>query len=239
MNMTMTQENLRRILWREMRNGGLTGMALAKSAGLQQAHISNFLNGKRGLSLEAMDRVLAARHLSLFDLIDPAEVNQHASIPGSTETSFHNVALIDASLAAAAPRITRTMTAAILKFPARFLRSLHPACTPARARWERFIAARVDARIGMSMFPRLLPGATVLIDRHYHALKPYRRGESTMFLVSKDTGSCTIRYVERIGDCLILRPHNHAYPVEMLVSCAHPSFSHHIIGRIAYVGMAT
>lgn len=31
----------------------------------------------------------------------------------------------------------------------------------------------------MSMYPRLLPGgATVLVDRHYNSLKPYREGES-------------------------------------------------------------
>ena len=36
----------------------LTGTELAEKAGFRQAHISNFLNHRRGLSLEAMDRVM-------------------------------------------------------------------------------------------------------------------------------------------------------------------------------------
>ena len=57
---------------------------------------------------------------------------------------------------------------------------------------------RADGREGMSMYPRLLPGATVLIDRHYNSLKPYRKGESNMYAVAKN-GACTVKYVEVAG----------------------------------------
>ncbi len=57
--------------------GELTGLHLAQQAGFKQAHISNFLNRKRGLSLEGMDKVLSVQHLSVLDLLDPAEVNKH------------------------------------------------------------------------------------------------------------------------------------------------------------------
>ena len=63
------------------------------------------------------------------------------------------------------------------------------------------------------MYPRLLPGATVLIDRHYNSLEPYRRGESNLYAVARN-GTCTVKYVEVAGRHLVLRPHNHAYPVE-------------------------
>src|SRR5207237_7921419 len=87
--------------------------------------------------------------------------------------------------------------------------------SPVRSDWRRFVMVKVDAREGMSMYPRLLPGATVLIDRHYNSLEPYRKGEQNMYAVRKD-GGCTIKYVERTADNLVLRPHNQAYPVDLL-----------------------
>ena len=51
------QENLRKTLWGRIDEGDLTGLRLAEQTGFKQAHISNFLNRKRGLSLEGMDKV--------------------------------------------------------------------------------------------------------------------------------------------------------------------------------------
>ena len=87
------------------------------------------------------------------------------------------------------------------------------------------------------MYPSLLPGATVLIDRHYNSLKPYRKGESNMYAVHKD-GSCTVKYVEVAGKQLVLRPHNQAYPVEVMpLGSSRPS--DFIVGRVCYVGIET
>src|SRR6202030_4314191 len=80
MKFKVLQDNLRKILWEYIDAGELTGLRLAEQTGFKQAHISNFLNRKRGLSLEGMDRVLNVQHLSGLDLIDPAEVNKPASI---------------------------------------------------------------------------------------------------------------------------------------------------------------
>ena len=52
------QDSLRTGIWARLERGELTGKSLAHKAGFQQAHLSNFLNGKRGLSLQAMDRLL-------------------------------------------------------------------------------------------------------------------------------------------------------------------------------------
>src|SRR6266704_5677260 len=81
------QENLRKTLWSRIEEGDLTGLHLAAQTGFKQAHISNFLNRKRGLSLEGMDKVLNVQHLSVLDLLDPNEVNKRASIvpPGEDE----------------------------------------------------------------------------------------------------------------------------------------------------------
>ena len=74
------QDNLRSILWERIDDGQLTGLRLAQLTGFKQAHISNFLNKKRGLSIDGMDKVLNVQHLSVLDLLDPSEVNKRASI---------------------------------------------------------------------------------------------------------------------------------------------------------------
>jgi hypothetical protein len=131
------------------------------------------------------------------------------------------------------------MVKEVLKFATSFLRGLRSSPQGDRQIWERFVAVRVDAREGMSMFPRLLPAATVLIDRHYNSLKRYRKGESNMYAVRKSDGSCTIRYLEVAGNNLLLRPHNHAYPVEVMTIESGLAPSNYIVGRICHVGLET
>jgi hypothetical protein len=97
---------------------------------------------------------------------------------------------------------------------------------------------RADAREGMSMYPRMLPGANVLVDRHYNSLNPYRKGESNMYAVRKDNQS-TLKYVELAGNHLVLRPHNQAYPVEVLTIEEGMQPCDYIVGRVCYVGIET
>ena len=93
MKFRVLQDNLRETLWERIDEGDLTGLRLAQQTGFKQAHISNFLNRKRGLSLEGMDRVLAVQHLSVLDLLDPSEVNKRASILPPSNDEFQNVLL--------------------------------------------------------------------------------------------------------------------------------------------------
>src|SRR3977135_4183771 len=94
------QENLRKTLWSRIEEGDLTGLHLAAQTGFKQAHISNFLNRKRGLSLEGMDKVLNVQHLSVLDLLDPAEINKRASLLPPGEDEFDNVVVADPHIAA-------------------------------------------------------------------------------------------------------------------------------------------
>jgi hypothetical protein len=57
----------------------LSGLKLAKQTGFEPAHISNFLNRKRSLSVEGMDRIFAAQGLSVYDLLSREELNKRAS----------------------------------------------------------------------------------------------------------------------------------------------------------------
>jgi phage repressor protein C with HTH and peptisase S24 domain len=238
MKFKVLQENLRKTLWHRIEEEGLTGLRLAEQTGFKQAHISNFLNRKRGLSLEGMDKVLRVQHLSVLDLLDPNEVNKRASILPPSEDEFQNVLQVDGAIAAGEPLVMSMNVKEILKFKKNFLHSLRPEMEGHRDDWERFVVIQVDGRDGMSMYPRLSPGATVLIDRHYNSLKPYRKGESNMYAVNKD-GTSTVKYVELAASNLVLRPHNQAYPVEIIPIEADKNASSYLVGRVCYVGIET
>jgi SOS-response transcriptional repressor LexA len=232
------QENLRKKLWERIEAGELTGVRLAEQTGFQQAHISNFLNRKRSLSLTGMDKVLTVQHLSVLDLLDPEEVNKRASLVPPSEDEFENVVLVDGAVAAGEPLIVSERVVDMLKFKKNFLRRLRPEPASPREDWSRFVLVKVDARDGMSMYPRLLPGATVLLDRHYNSLKPYRRGEQNMYAVRKD-GGCTIKYVELAGNNLVLRPQNQSYPVDVVPIEEGKGFADYIVGRVCHVAIET
>lgn len=232
------QENLRKALWERIDEGELTGLRLAKDTGFKQAHISNFLNRKRGLSVEGMDKVLNVQRLSVLDLLDPGEINKRASIVPPSQDDFENVLLVDGVVAARQPVIMSMKVKDIVKLKKSFLRKLRSEMEGDREHWERFVIIRADGREGMGMYPRLLPGATVLIDRHYNSLKPYRRGESNMYAVNKN-GACTVKYVEVAGNHVVLRPHNTAYPVEVLPMEPGKKVHDYLIGRVCYVGIET
>jgi len=233
------QENLRKTLWHRIEEKNLTGLRLAQQTGFKQAHISNFLNRKRNLSLEGMDKLLSVQRLSVLDLLDPEEINKRASILPPSEDAFENVVVVDATIAAREPLLMSMNVKDVVKFKKGFLRRLRRELEgAARGKWERFAVLKVEGRDGMSMFPRLLPGATVLIDRHYNSLKPYRKGDNNMYAVSRD-GACTIKYVEAAGRNLVLRPHNQAYPVEVISMEDSKGAGDYLVGRVCYVGIET
>ena len=228
---------MRKALWERIDDGQLTGLKLAAQTGFRQAHISNFLNRKRSLSLEGMDRVLSVQHLSVLDLLDPAEVSKRATIPPPGEDEFDNVCVVEGSVAASRPLIMSMNVREIYKFKRSFLRKLRPDMHGRRAEWERFVAIKISAADGMSMYPRLLPGAMVLVDRHYNSLQPYRKGELNMYAV-RAKGSCVIRYVEIAGKNLVLRPHNQAYAIEVF-PLEGEAPADYLVGRVCYAGIET
>ena len=69
MNFTQMHERLRLELLRRIQRGTLSVSLLARQTGFGQAHLSNFLHSRRQLSLEAMDRILAAQRLTVADLL--------------------------------------------------------------------------------------------------------------------------------------------------------------------------
>ena len=236
MKFKILQDNLRKVLWERIEAGELTGLHLAQQTGFKQAHISNFLNRKRGLSLEGMDKVLQVQRISVLDLLDPSEVNKRASILPPSGDEFENLLLTDARTAATQPLITSVHVKEILKFKKTFLRKLKAETEGDRSSWQRFVLIKVDAKEAMSMYPRLMPGATLLIDRHYNALKPYRKGEFNMYAVLKND-TCAVRYVEVAGNHLILRPHNQSSPIDVLTMEDGKTAPDYLVGRVCHVGL--
>ncbi len=196
------QENLRKTLWGRIQKGGLTGLGLAHQTGFQQAHISNFLNRKRGLSVEGMDKVLSVQHLSVLDLLDPAEVNKRASILPPSAGEFEDILLVDGTVAATAAIVMSMKVKEIVKFKKSFLRHLRPAKEGARAGWERFVAIKIDAIDGLSMYPRLLPAALLSLIATTTRSSPIAKANPTYMPSPGDNGkdhACTVKYVEVMG----------------------------------------
>jgi len=236
MNFHHLQENLRRKLVERITDGKLTALGLARQTGFAQPHITNFLNRKRLLSVEAMDRVLVVQRISVLDLLDPREVNRRSSNLPMGEGNFENVMLVKSSVAANEPVIVKEHVRQILKFKKNFLRRLRPSSKSRRDRWRRFVLIKVDSQDGMSMYPRLMPRATVLIDRHYNSLEPYRKQEQNMYAVRLNEGA-TVRYVELSGNNLVLRPHNQSFPVTVIPIGKGKTYADYIIGRICHVAI--
>src|ERR1700727_327877 len=97
MNVQDLHELLRLELLRRIERGILTGSRLPHQAGFQQAHISNFLNRKRSLSLEGLDRVLASQNLTI-DQILPLELTAAAE-PLPTFDATETIPVVAASVA--------------------------------------------------------------------------------------------------------------------------------------------
>ncbi len=257
MSFVSLQENLRKEVRRRIETGALTGMELARRTKFTQAHISNFLNGKRGLKLPALDRMCKALGLSLYDLLNPRELERYAAVPAGSDEEYADVPLVEGAIAAGSEVIVNEETKEVLKFRRSFLKRIHAemaALPPGpgmseRSVWTRFVLMKVDAREGMSMWPRMGPGSTLLIDRHYNSLRPYRKNDRNMYAVRKGDG-CTVKYLEVGGpegtaehpeqaSMIVLRPHNPEYPVEVLPVDDGRTYADLIIGRVAHVAMET
>jgi hypothetical protein len=238
MSFQKLQDRLRRRLLAQIAAGQLTGLGLADMTGFQQAHISNFLNRKRALSLAAMDRVLDAMRWSVVDLMEDAELQPRVERMSPPADDYENVALVEGANGLAQPIVAAHHVREVLKFKRSFLRRLRPDAASARAQWQRFVLVKVDSREGMSMYPRMMPGATLLIDRHYNSLHPYRRAERNMYAV-RSAGGWTIKYVEVAGKTLVLRPENQEYPVSVVSIGENEPATDYILGRVCHVAIET
>jgi transcriptional regulator with XRE-family HTH domain len=190
MNFTQMHERLRLELLRRIQRGTVSVSLLARQTGFGQSHLSNFLHNRRQLSLEAMDRILAAQHMTAGDLL-PATYQQDA-LPADGESS--SVPVVSHAVALFEPYIRPSATQAMLHLPAGLLQSIRTRASNPRRAWQRFVAVRIPAADALPMEPLVLPEALTLIDRHYTSLMPYRPNRPNLYAVRSrlpsDTALC-------------------------------------------------
>jgi plasmid maintenance system antidote protein VapI len=228
MNFTQMHERLRLELLRRIQRGTLSVSLLARQTGFGQPHLSNFLHNRRQLSLEAIDRILAAQHLTAADLLP---VLQRAASLGLDENES-SVPIVSHHAALFEPYIRDSVVHAMMHLPAGLLQSTHARVSAARRAWQRFLAVRIAAADAMAMEPLVQPEATALLDRHYTSLAPYRPNRPNLYAV-RHGAHLTLRYVEFTSNRLVLRPHNLAFPVELIELDVDEAPSDLLVGRVA------
>ncbi|HUX27779.1 MAG TPA: hypothetical protein VMV39_03290, partial [Terracidiphilus sp.] len=149
MNFTQMHERLRLELLRRIQRGTVSVSLLARQTGFGQSHLSNFLHNRRQLSLEAMDRILAAQHMAASDLL-PAD-GQSARMLSEAEDS--TVPVVSHAVALSEPFIRPSATQSMLHLPVGALRSIRPRTATSRRTWQRFVAVRTPSADALPMDP--------------------------------------------------------------------------------------
>ena len=226
------QNRLRILVRQRITMGELTGTELAHRAGFQQAHVSNFLNERRGLSIETMDRVMEVMRLEVRDLMP--EPRRTSPSPGG-EAGFDSVPVVE-PCALLQSDFGAGEIVEYLRFKKSFLRRIRAEMASERGSWQRFVLMKSDKGSGVAMRPRLAPGAMLLIDRHYNSLRSYRRQEANLYVV-KSGPVWQVRYVELQGGQLTLRPENKECGLGYIQPGKRETFADYVVGRVAHISM--
>ncbi|MDE3104444.1 MAG: hypothetical protein KGK08_04645 [Acidobacteriota bacterium] len=235
MNFQDLREQLRLELLRRIERGILTGSQIARQTGFQQAHVSNFLNARRALSLEGLDRVLASQSLAIEDLL-PLQIAaaQDAHPEAAAGNAIELVPVVAPSVAMDEPRIPRTAAIETLSLAASRLYDNRARSSAPHASWQRFVAIRLGSDQAAAMAPLLTPGAILVLDRHYRSLAQYRPHTPTLYAV-RNGKALLIRHLELSDNHLILRPHALDAPVQLLPVPPGESPTQAIIGRVCLI----
>jgi hypothetical protein len=235
MNFQDLHELVRLELLRRIERGTLTGKRLAHQARFQQAHISNFLNRKRALSLEGLDRVLAAQDLRIEEILPldlTAGTKQSSGIPEADPIEW--IPLVSSSSAMEDVQIAASEVIETVPVLAARLQENRAKAAPRRGQWDRFVAVRVDAQQAAAMAPVLATGALAVIDRHWNSLAPYRANLPNLYAV-RSGAMLLLRYVDFDERHLILRPFLREFPVQLIGLKDEEGPADYIVGRICLV----
>jgi hypothetical protein len=230
MNFSQMHERLRLELFRRIQRGTLSVSLLARQTGFGQAHLSNFLHSRRQLSLDAMDRILAAQRLDADNLLPVLRKTDDLSL----DIAGNSVPIVSHASALFEPYIRPSTVQSVLHLQAGVLQDLHTRVSNPRRAWQRFVAVRIPDTDSQAMDPLVLPEAILLIDRHYNSIASYRPNRPNIYAVRKGA-HFTVRYVDFLLNRLVLRPHNRAFAVELLEIDPGESPGDLLAGRVALV----
>jgi hypothetical protein len=200
---------------------------------LQQGHVSNFLNKKRALSLEGLDRVMAAQGLTVEQIL-PVDLAASAAPEEETSDPLEQVPIVSPSAAIDDAQIAKAAVIETVPVVGSRLNENRAKPAPRRTQWERFVAVRVDAQQAAAMAPVLALGALAVIDRHYNSLAPYRANQPNIYAV-RSGSMLMLRYVAFDERHLILRPFLREFPVQLIGLREGESPADYIVGRVCMV----
>jgi transcriptional regulator with XRE-family HTH domain len=212
----------------------VTGSRLAQRAGFQQAHISNFLNRKRALSLEGLDKVMEAQNLSIEQILPVELAASVASSGAEAQEAIEEVPIVSPSAAMDDALIAASEVIEAVPVVGSRLQENRAKPAPRRTQWERFVAVRVDAQQAAAMAPVLAVGALAVIDRHWNSLAPYRASQPNIYAV-RSGSMLLLRYVDFDERHLILRPFLREFPVQLIGLREGESPADYVVGRVCLV----
>src|SRR5260370_15406153 len=105
MNFSQLHEQLRLEVLRRRDNGSLSAALLANQVGCSAAHISNFLNSKRRLSIDLLDKIMVARGINLADLLPQGRRLYAGPDRAISPMSSDSVPLVEPLIAASSAHI--------------------------------------------------------------------------------------------------------------------------------------
>ena len=234
MNFSQLQERVRLELLRRIERGTLSVSLLARQTGMGQAHMSNFLHGRRQLSLGALDKILKAQHLVVADLLPAGRGERWGVLLDGQQGELLKVPLVSHDVAANEPYVTASKVQTMLPFPAIELSELRERCSAARRQWERFVALRLTEEDAAPMAPLLRSEALVVVDRHYNSFTPYRADAANIYAV-RNGARLLLRYAESAIERLVIWGHDAAYAAEALQMAPGESANDLLAGRVVLV----
>ena len=258
MNFLDLNELVRLEIRGRIRRGEVTGTLLAEQIGFRQAHISNYLNHKRDLSLGGLDRLLAAQNLTIEGLLSSQADADHPPRYGSStyeeqlspnsnlgsEESIEasgcviEVPIVSFSAVIEESQIRPSSIIETLPFSSNHLPSNRSYPTPKRAHWQRFVAIRPDRPQIVAMMPLFATGCVVVIDRHYNSLAhsgPVGQTDTPTLYAVRYGASLLLRIVEFDSGHLILRAFAMDCPTQLIPLATTETLADYLLGRICII----
>jgi transcriptional regulator with XRE-family HTH domain len=226
-------DRIRKIVISKCKTRELSQAVLTERLGVKQAHISNFVNHRRGFSIGLMDKLLRVLELEVQDLLPSEEV----SPPKREEEGFELVPLIKLQ-SAMQPSISKNRVIGMVAHRHHFVRQLRIDSSRTRSHWLRFVAVEIPSGVRDPMYPRFGNGAVSLIDRHYISLIPYGNNLSNLYLVRLEN-EYLIRQVTMQGTLLCLRPEDSRAPLQFVRVYKKRPLESYIVGRVAEITAET
>ena len=178
-----------------------------------------------------------AEELSVLDLVPAEKLRERFALPPAMEGDYANLLLV-APRHAMSPQVLARDVLDAIKFKQSLLRRMRPDLRSNREHWVRFLLIHPSRDDCEAMRPHLAPRCMVLLDRHYNALDPYRRGDPPMLAI-RCGEEVMIRFASLEGTTLVLQGQTHKSRLHFVHVPSGSEVSDLILGRVAYVWMET